>query len=145
MISNKCYYALKAMLELAKHEGEGPVSIGQIARAQKIPVRFLEAILRQLKQGELAISSRGKDGGYQLARPAKSISVGEVIRYFEGPFFPPNPAQVEDKQSKQGLVFENIWEEAAKALAAVYNPISFADLHERERKLTTNEASNYSI
>jgi Rrf2 family cysteine metabolism transcriptional repressor len=50
MISNKCVYALKAMLELSLRENDGPVPISEIAQAQNIPSRFLEGILRQLKQ-----------------------------------------------------------------------------------------------
>ena len=85
MISNKCYYGLRAMLELAIHEGDGPITIGDIAAARNIPVRFLEAILRQLKQAGLADSARGKEGGYQLARPAREISAASIIDAIEGP------------------------------------------------------------
>ena len=145
MISNKCYYALKAMLELARHEGHGPVSIGRIAEARRIPVRFLEAILRELKHGDFTVSSRGKDGGYRLARAAGSISVGDVIRHFEGPFFSVSPAQTRDREEKKSLVFEEISAEAENALAKVYDNISFADLQEREMELTGDFVSNYTI
>ena len=60
MISNKCNYALRALLELAKRDGGGPATIVDIAQAQSIPARFLEAILRQLKQAGLTESVRGK-------------------------------------------------------------------------------------
>lgn len=145
MISNKCYYALKAMLELARQEDQGTVSIGQIAQARRIPVRFLEAILRQLKQGRFTTSTRGKAGGYRLARPARSIMVGEVIRHFEGPLLSVSPAQAKDQEAQKGLVFKEISKKAEEALAAVYDNISFAELLERETMLNGTETVNYSI
>ena len=145
MISNKCYYALKAMLELAHYEGRGPIPISRIAASRDIPVRFLEAILRQLKHGGFTDSSRGKDGGYRLARAASQIVVGDVVRHFEGPFVALGPAQIEDQRGDKAAVFEEIWENAEQALAVVYDQCTFADLREREQKLTGRFLSDYSI
>jgi Rrf2 family transcriptional regulator, cysteine metabolism repressor len=125
MISNRCTYALKAMLELALREGEGPVSIGEIAREQGIPARFLEAILRQLKQAGYTRSARGKVGGYQLARPANGVRTGEIIRLFEGPLLapggPPPPGAGPDPLAA-------LWRQAEAALAQVYDAMTFAEL-----------------
>ena len=143
MISNKCYYGLRAMLELAIHEGDGPITIGDIAAARNIPVRFLEAILRQLKQAGLADSARGKEGGYQLARPAQRIQVGEVIRLFEGPLLAVS-AQLEDTEPVTD-VFAEVWQQGESALNQALDHISFATLAERERALDAAESSNYTI
>ena len=144
MLSNKCTYALKAMLELAKREGVGPVTISDIAGCQEIPARFLEAILRQLKQGGVTDSQRGKDGGYVLAREAASISVGEVIRLFEGPIFAAEP---DDGKSHPpaDVVFNELWDEADKALSGVYDNVSFRDLVDREQTARDRLAANYMI
>ncbi len=61
-ISQKCQYALRAIFELAKRKGQGPVKIAETAEAQAIPLRFLEVILSQLKQGEFVSSQRGNKG-----------------------------------------------------------------------------------
>lgn len=143
MISNKCYYGLRAMLELAIHEGDGPITIGDIAAARNIPVRFLEAILRQLKQAGLADSARGKEGGYQLARPAQRIHVGEVIRLFEGPLLAVS-AQLEGPEPGTD-VFTEVWQQGESALNQALDHISFATLAERERALDAAESSNYTI
>jgi Rrf2 family protein len=145
MISNKCYYALKAMLELALHTGSNPVTIGEIARAQRMPVRFLEAILRQLKQAGLADSVRGKDGGYFLAKPARQIKVGAVIRIFEGPLFAGSAGGFPKEKSGAQDVFATVWREAEEALAEVYDNVTFADLAEKERGRQMDGVATYSI
>lgn len=144
MISNKCNYALRALLELAKREGAGPATIVDIAQAQSIPARFLEAILRQLKQAGLTESVRGKKGGYVLAKPARSITVGEVIRLMEGPLFSGEQAG-ETNEGAQRDVFQVIWQEAENALNRVYDSTHFADLAERDRQAALKFVSDYAI
>lgn len=147
MISNRCHYALRAMLELAVREGRGPVTISDIASAQHIPVRFLEAILRQLKQAGLAESVRGKEGGYFLARKAHDISVGEVLRIFEGPFVSTSEAVGSRgiRDTEAGEIFAQVWREAEQSLNAVFDRHSFGDLAEREHQRAFTRAANYSI
>jgi Rrf2 family protein len=81
-ISAKADYAVRAALELATAE---QLSAEVVARRQDIPFSFLQKILHELRRAGLAIPQRGRDGGYRLARPAKEISVADVIRAVEGP------------------------------------------------------------
>ena len=83
-LSAKADYALRASLELAA-AGDGHVKAEAVARAQSIPLRFLEQILLDLKHAGLVASQRGAEGGYWLARPAAEIPLAEVIRAVEGP------------------------------------------------------------
>src|SRR5262250_3095099 len=90
-ISVKSEYALKAVFDLSaqylaasRGTAMSPVKIADIARRQKIPQKFLELILAGLKQSGFVDSRRGAEGGYLLARPAESITVGEVLRFVEG-------------------------------------------------------------
>src|ERR1035438_9633236 len=83
--SVKGEYALQAILDLASRRAGEPIRIADIAQRQKIPQKFLELILASLKQGGFVESRRGAEGGYLLARPADSITVGEVTRFVEGP------------------------------------------------------------
>jgi Rrf2 family protein len=87
-LSQKCQYAMRALFELARRQQQGPVRIGQIAGAQAIPVRFLEVILNELKHAGYVESRRGVQGGYMLAVPAGALTVGEVIRFVDGPQTP---------------------------------------------------------
>lgn len=139
MISNKCNYALRAVLELAKRDGSGPIPIVDIAHAQSIPARFLEAILRELKQAGITESVRGKRGGYTLAKPACEITVGDVVQQMEGPHFVSDPSNPEED------VFSDIWKEAEHALERVYGATHFEELVHRDRERKTSAASDYVI
>jgi Rrf2 family protein len=85
MLTQRSRYALRALIFIARSGGVAPVPISTIAADQKLPRKFLEAILLDLKNGGLVTSYRGKMGGYRLARPAGQISFGEIIRQIEGP------------------------------------------------------------
>lgn len=84
-VSAKVDYAVRAAVVLAVAAGQGPVKGDQIATAQKIPLKFLESILSELRRAGMVSSQRGADGGYWLARPAASISIADIIRAVEGP------------------------------------------------------------
>lgn len=84
-ISAKADYAVRAAIELSVAEPGTAIPAEQIARAQEIPHKFLEAILTDLRRDGLIASVRGAGGGYRLARPAKEITVADVIRAVDGP------------------------------------------------------------
>ena len=82
-LSARADYALRAAIEIA-NVGEGHVTAEQVARAQQIPVKFLETILTQLRRAGLVRSQRGPDGGFWLARPANDITLADIIRAIDG-------------------------------------------------------------
>lgn len=88
MISQKAKYALRALVALARQPPGDPTFIGDIAESQKIPKKFLEQILLDLKHHGIVASKRGKAGGYGLLRPADTISFGEILRIVDGPIAP---------------------------------------------------------
>lgn len=85
MLSQKAKYALQALAYLAKHHNQGPVLISTIADVKKIPLKFLENILLELKNGGLLESFRGRTGGYALKQAPKDIKLTQVIRLMNGP------------------------------------------------------------
>jgi Rrf2 family protein len=85
MISQKARYALRALLYLASRGEDAPVQISEIADKERIPRKFLEAILLELKKTGIVRSHRGRSGGYSLGRPAKDISFADVLRVTDGP------------------------------------------------------------
>ena len=85
MIAQKTRYALRSLLYLAESHGGAPVQLGRIAETQRIPPKYLELIMLDLKRGGLVKSNRGPKGGYKLARTPDQISFGEVVRSMEGP------------------------------------------------------------
>ena len=84
-ISARVDYAVRAMCELAAHETGKPLKAETIAEAQSISLSFLENILVELKRAGLVRASRGRDGGYQVTRPATTIAIADIIRAVEGP------------------------------------------------------------
>jgi Rrf2 family protein len=85
MLSQKAKYALKATAYLAANFGRRPVLMPVIAEEKKIPLRFLENILYQLKQAGLLASHRGRLGGYELLLPPENVSLAKIIRLVDGP------------------------------------------------------------
>lgn len=78
-LTTKGRYAVTAMLDLALHDGAGPVRLAEISRRQEISLSYLEQLFSRLRRAGLVVSTRGPGGGYSLARPAHEISVSEVI------------------------------------------------------------------
>jgi len=89
-LSKRGEYGLRSLIDLGlAHElGRDLLQLNELAEAEKIPVKFLEQIVLDLKQGGFLESVRGKYGGYRLARPAKEIVAGQVVRYLDGPLAP---------------------------------------------------------
>src|SRR5690606_15372720 len=85
MLSKKTRYALKALQYLARARDRGPVLIAEIAEQERIPQKFLEAILLELKKEGFLESRKGKGGGYFLARAPEGVTLGAVVRKMEGP------------------------------------------------------------
>lgn len=86
MLTQRSRYGLRAMLMLAKEPaGAPPLPMSRIAIEAQVPRKFLEIILTELKASDLVVSTRGKQGGFHLSRPAHMISFGDIIRVIEGP------------------------------------------------------------
>jgi Rrf2 family protein len=86
MLTQRSRYGLRAMLLLAREVPDAPpVPMSRIAIEANVPRKFLEIILAELKNANLVTSTRGKQGGFHLARPAHLISFGDIIRVIEGP------------------------------------------------------------
>jgi len=145
-VSQKCQYALRAVYELAKRHGEGPASAPEIARAQAIPLKFLELILQELRQAGLVESRRGPQGGYLLAGDPRALTVSQVIRLIEGSFAPVSCIAAGDEPPcpLQGrCAFLDMWERARSAVAGVLDATTFQDLIEAEREVAF--VPNYCI
>ena len=121
--SVKGEYALQAILDLAAQRAGEPVRIADIAGRQKIPQKFLELILASLKQGGFVESRRGAEGGYLLARTADSITVGEVVRFIEGP----QQGKTRPRR-KVETPFTEMWQKVDLAISNVIDKTTFADL-----------------
>ena len=135
-VSSKCYYALRAIYALSEHSGTEPMKIAEIAEREQIPVRFLEVILGQLKGGGFVRSRRGAEGGYNLARSPEEITIGEVMRYVDGPIAPVD--RVSQSRPKEcefhgHCHFFGFWGRVRQAISDVVDRTTFADLMRENR------------
>lgn len=141
-VSVKSEYALRAVFDLACRETTDPVKIARIAERQQIPQKFLELILSQLKQGGFLASRRGADGGYYLARPADSITVGDILRHIDGPI---SPAKRQKGEAPADSPFPELWQRVERAVSSVIDRTTFADLVLRWKEKRARKVVNWSI
>ncbi len=131
-ITAKADYAVRAAVELAAAAAVGderPVKGEQLARLQGIPQNFLENILTELRRAGIVRTRRGVDGGYQLARPASSITVAEVLRAVEGPLAAVQgvrPDELEYPHAAAAL--PEVWVALRASLRDVLEHVSLADI-----------------
>ena len=127
-VSAKADYAIRASVELAA-AGGGPLKAERIAQAQEIPIKFLENIMADLRQGGLVRSQRGSEGGYWLARPAEEINLAQVIRAVEGPL-----ANVRGRRSEEvefggtAAPLREVWIAVRASLRVVLESVTLADV-----------------
>jgi Rrf2 family protein len=128
-ISAKADYAVRASVELAAAAEGGPIKGELIADAQKIPLRFLENILGELRHTGLVQSQRGAEGGYWLSRPPEDISLAEIIRAVEGPLASirgERPEDLEYRGASQPL--QEVWIALRANIREVLESVSLADV-----------------
>jgi Rrf2 family cysteine metabolism transcriptional repressor len=130
-VSAKELYGLRAMSEFARHFGQGPVSLSDVARTQGISQAYLEQIAIDLRRAGLLESKRGAQGGYILSRHPMQITAGDVIRALEGSILPIQcmaeqkctPCALED-----GCSARSIWAQVRDRLVDTLDAITLADL-----------------
>jgi Rrf2 family protein len=133
-ISKRTQYALKAMLALGRKYREGPILIGTLAREESIPIKFLEAILLDMKGRGLLESKMGRKGGYYLGRPPSAVTIGSIIRIIEGPLAPlPCASETAFRPCEECVDVENcgtriIMRRVRDAISDVLDRTTLADL-----------------
>lgn len=143
-VSAKSDYAVRAAAELAAAGTGTHMKRDEIAVAQKIPSKFLETILLDLKHTGIVKSTRGADGGYALARPAADISIADVIRAVDGPMATVRGERVESVEySGSAKALRDVWVAVRASLRRVLETTSLQDLvddhlPDRVRELTTD-------
>ncbi len=145
-ISAKGEYAIRAMLDLALHQGEGLVPIQDVARRQGIPQRYLEQVLLLLKRAGFLASRRGSTGGYRLVRLPGEISVGDVLRAVEGRLLPLEVTGREPRGGRDGgRDLAELWQAVEEAVAGVIDRTTFGDLAERAAARRSPHRTVYQI
>jgi len=147
LTQKKSQYAIRALFELSKKTGRGPVKISEIAEIQAIPIRFLEVILHQLKGSGMIDAKRGSYGGYYLVKPPDQITIGEVFRFLQGDF---SIIKCDHCEKTKGAcpftgncAFMPLWQEVRDAVSAIYNRTTLQDLLENEKRVLEGQKPDY--
>lgn len=128
-ISATTDYALRAVVEIASRSGESTVTAQAVGTAQDIPANFLRAILAQLRRAGLVTSLRGPDGGWQLARPAETISLAEIVRAVDGPLASVRGARPECARFPgPAAPLQLVWVAVRASVREVLEAVSVADV-----------------
>ena len=124
-ITTKSPYAIRALTELARMSGSGPVPIAEIARRRDVPAQFLEGLFATLRRGGILHSQRGVRGGYTFARPPEDVTVLEVVELLEGPL------------TSDAEAAGPVWAEAVEAMRGVLGAKTIADVARQEAEAAT--------
>lgn len=128
-MSAKAEYAVRAMVQLATVEPGAVVKTDDLAKAQGIPPQFLVDILSDLRTDRLVRSHRGRDGGYELARPAAQISIADVLRCIDGPLASVRDIGLGDlPYSGPTQALTDVWRALRASMRAVLEGTSLADV-----------------
>ena len=87
-LSRRSEYGLRALIDLVRHEGEGPVPLTTLANRNRLPAKFLEQIMATLKHAGIVRTTLGTHGGYAMAAQASSVSIGRIVRLLDGALAP---------------------------------------------------------
>ncbi len=134
-LSMRTDYALRALFTLVENAGGKPIPIGELARRNDVPKKFLEHIMLDLKERGWVLSTAGKRGGYVLAKEPESITMGEVVRHFDGYLAPIACVSVTDyKQCSQEAVcrFRRVMLQARNTVAKLMDHATLADVAKNE-------------
>jgi Rrf2 family protein len=152
MLSRKSKYALKALLVLTEEYGKDALLISDIAEREKIPKRFLELILLELKNHGILRSKKGKGGGYALNKTPTAISVGQVLRMIEGTLAPlpcvskTSYERCEECKDERTCGIRILMKDVRDATARILDSTSLADVAKRSQVIALGrDALQYSI
>ena len=146
MISKKTKYAINALVHLAKVWEQGPILIGDIARAENIPQKFLEAILLDLKKAGILASKKGKGGGYYLLKNPTEVSMADVMRLFDGPIalLPCTTfryyERCEECKDEETCGIRSVFHEVRNSTVRLLKGATLAEIVRREDKLMQKQA-----
>ncbi|MFZ5597475.1 MAG: RrF2 family transcriptional regulator [Bacillota bacterium] len=136
-LSTRGHYGLKAMFDLAKHYGAGPIPLKSVAERQNISEHYLEQLIAVLRKSGLVRSVRGAQGGYILARSPDKIVVGDIIRVLEGPIAPVEcVSELREVECDQAdcCITRTVWEKVRDSIVQVLDSITLEDMCKDEEK-----------
>ncbi len=131
-VSTRGEYGVRAMVALARHYGDGPLSITEIAKESSVPPAYLEQLIAPLRRAGLVESKRGAHGGYVLGRSPAEVRVGDVYRVMEGPVAPMDCVSEEEADQTcpliDGCETRPVWLKVRDSIVDALDSTTLADL-----------------
>jgi Rrf2 family cysteine metabolism transcriptional repressor len=130
-LSTKGKYGVRALFEIARNFGRGPLTIKEIAERQRISLSYLEQILHRLGKAGIIESIRGPHGGYELSRKPTDLTIGDVVRALEGPIALSHclePGESGSCYQADDCVARMVWSQVGEKIEAALDSITFDDL-----------------
>ncbi len=145
-LTTRGHYSVKALLDLSLQPDYGPASVRAIAIRQGLPAPYLEKLLIELRQAGLVNSSRGAQGGYQLARSPAHISLVQILTAV-GETFDPLPRHIPDADQSEDWVTFTLWRRLHQKLKAALQDISLEDLYydAKSWQAAQGETNNFMV
>jgi Rrf2 family protein len=131
-LSTKTRYGVRALFDIAYHNQGATTLAKDVARRQKIPLRYLEQIFQELRRGGIIDAKRGPNGGYCLSRPADQIRLGDIVRVLQGPI-----EHLFAVEGEPDEVHASLWRDMAKKVAACFDEVTLKELCQRRDRQQT--------
>jgi len=145
-LSTKGEYGLLAIIDVALHSNHGPVQSVQISERQAIPKQYLDQLLLLLKRGGLIESSRGRQGGYLLARPASMITILDIVTVLEGPIENVNFIDKESRANNPAReILRNLWGNIFSCASEILGHRTLDEICEQQRRMQNQIQIMYYI
>ncbi len=132
-LNTRSRYAVTAMLDLALHDGDGPVALADIAHRQGLSLAFLEQLFARLRKARLVTGTRGRGGGYRLCRPPSRVAVADVIAAVDRTVDATRCGGRENCQSEARCLTHDLWTDLSLHIREFLGDIHLGDLVERKR------------
>ena len=139
-LTTKGRFAVTAMIDLAMRQHQGPVTLAGISQRQKISLSYLEQLFGKLRRHELVESTRGPGGGYTLARPAKEVTVADIIFAVDEPLDATNCGGSANCKDEGECMTHELWTSLNKKMIEYLDSVSLGELVEQQRGKDAQQA-----
>ena len=145
-ISTKGRYGLRILLDLATHQGKGPINLGDISKRQGISEKYLWQVINLAKGSGLITSARGPKGGYSVAKPNDQITILEIISALEGPIVLVDCLDKPENCDRNAFcVTREVWAQIEESMKKAMGGITLQDLVDKQEARESGQSLNYAI
>lgn len=144
-LTTKGRFAVTAMIDLAMRQHHGPVTLAGISQRQKISLSYLEQLFGKLRRHELVESTRGPGGGYTLARPAKEVTVADIIFAVDEPIDATQCGGKEDCQDDGPCMTHELWANLNRRMIEYLDSVTLADLVDGQKSKDAQAAPENKV